>query len=112
MEAHETYLSEQCQKQGLVYVPGAGVFDENGAVFLVTECSSEGADLTHPKFVGKDQWHSLYVSDRQAVVYLNPDPDPDAPVTGAYRIDLDLDQDLPDLRELSRAAGEVEVGDG
>jgi hypothetical protein len=71
MEAHETYLSEQCQKQGLVYVPGAGVFDENGAVFLVTECSSEGADLTHPKFVGKDQWHSLYVSDRQAVVGLH-----------------------------------------
>lgn len=106
MEAHETYLSEQCQKQGLVYIPGAGVFDEGGAVFIVTETSSVGTDLTHPKFVGLKAWHSLYVSAWLVVVYRNPNPD--APATMPDKIDLSLAQDLPDLRELSRTAGGVE----
>lgn len=107
MEIYDVYLSEQCQKQGLVYVPGAGVFDENGALFIVSDTDAFGVDLSHPKFVDLEAWHSLHVSSTSARVYSSPDPKAETLPTKITT----CAEDLPDLRELSRVAVEAEVGD-
>ena len=107
METYDTYLSEQCSKQGLVYVPGAGVFDENGALFIVSDTDAFGVDLSHPKFVDLEAWHSLYVGSTSASIYRSPNPN-DGFGKNITKIELKT-EDLPDLREISRVAGEVEA---
>lgn len=100
------YLAEQCQKQGLIYVPSAGVFDADGTLlFIASDTPREGAvNLTHPRFADMEGWHSLYVTGcGEALVYSNPDPN----AYTLYSEKFGMGQGLPDLRELSKAAGEV-----